>query len=63
MEEVPGQFEELLSERENLGVEGEIPANSTSLESRDTNHRYRQPNEIVEAYTGNHVARKGDRTS
>jgi len=36
---------------ENLGVREGVPATLTSLESRDTNIWYRQPNDIVEAYT------------
>ncbi len=63
-----------MKEVEEEGTDGEGGSEDTPHDTQEceretwpTAHRFLalvgKPNDIVEAYTGNHVARKGDRTS
>jgi hypothetical protein len=63
MKEALRSVREVTVKRENLGVEAGIPATSTSLPGRDTKRWYQRLNNIIEAYTGNDVGHKEDRTS
>lgn len=55
-------MEESPKRNENLGVREGIPVTFTRLASRDTKLWNQPPNDNVEAYTGKHAARRGDRT-
>jgi len=48
---------------ENLGIEEGMTATSMSLLHRDTKLCHQRTNNIIEAYTGNDVSHKEDRTS